>query len=52
MQAEIVKCCRVVVGYISFYIECLIGIRIIIEFGGLCRDCGWNNTSGHTMVLF
>ena len=21
MQAEIVKCCRVVVGYISFYIE-------------------------------
>ena len=52
MQAEIVKCCRVVVGYISFYIECLIGIRAIIEFGGLCWDCSGDNTSGPAMVLF
>ena len=36
MQAEIVKCCRVVVGYISLYIECLIGIWMIVEFGELC----------------
>ena len=29
-----------------FTFESLIGIRMIIEFRGLCRDCGLDNTSG------